>query len=74
MPNNVQEPQIEIEDFEDDEDFNPNDFGFIISETGELKSVMYPENLMEEPPEEIKKILQIFGIDDITEIEHRTLH
>jgi len=74
MPNNIQEPQIEIEDFEDDEDFNPNDFGFIISETGELKSVMYPENLMEEPPEEIKKILQIFGIDDITEIEHRTLH
>lgn len=74
MPNNIQEPQIEIEDFEDDDDFNPNDFGFIISETGELKSVMYPENLMEEPPEEIKKILRIFGIDDITEIDHRTLH
>ena len=73
MPNNAQEQQVELEDFDDD-DFNPNDFGFIISETGELKSVMYPEKLMEDPPEEIKEILKIFGIDDINEIENRTLH
>jgi len=72
MPNNAQEQQVELEDFDDD--FNPNDFGFIISETGELKSVMYPEKLMEDPPEEIKEILRIFGIDDINEIENRTLH
>lgn len=73
MPNNAQEQQLELEDFDDD-DFNENDFGFIISENGELKSVMYPEKLMDDPPQEIKEILRIFGIDDITEIEHRTLH
>jgi len=73
MPNNAQEHELELEDFDDD-DFNETDFGFIISENGELKSVMYPEKLMDDPPEEIKEILRIFGIDDISEIEHRTLH
>jgi hypothetical protein len=73
MPNNTQEQQLELDEFDDD-DFNENDFGFIISENGELKSVMYPEKLLEDPPQEIKEILRIFGIDDINEIEHRTLH
>ena len=73
MPNNTQEQQLELDEFDDD-DFNENDFGFIISENGELKSVMYPEKLLEDPPQEIKEILRIYGIDDINEIEHRTLH
>jgi hypothetical protein len=35
---------------------------------------MYPEHLMEDPPEEIKMILRIFGIDSIDDIDNRTLH
>lgn len=64
-----------VEDIEEnDDEFSADDFGFIIGPDGELKSVMYPEHLMEEPPEEIKMILQIFGIEDIDTLENRTLH
>lgn len=62
------------EDIEENDEFTADDFGFIIGPDGELKSVMYPEHLMEDPPEEIKMILQIFGIEDIDTLENRTLH
>lgn len=63
-----------IEEPDDDGDFTQDDFGFIIGPDGELKSIMYPENLMEDPPEEIKMILEIFGIDSLETAENRTLH
>jgi len=55
----------------DDED---DDFGFIISSDGELKSMMIPEELMADPPPEIEKILNIFGIKNIHILDGRTLH
>jgi hypothetical protein len=55
----------------DDED---DDFGFIISSEGELKSMMIPEELMNDPPPEIEKILNIFGIKNIHTLDNRTLH
>lgn len=64
----------QIEEYEEEDEFSQDDFGFIIGPDGELKSVMYPEHLMEEPPEEIRMILQLFGIDDINTLENRTLH
>lgn len=68
------EPIIEesFEEYEDD--FNDDDYGFIIGPNGELKSIMLPEELMEDPPKEIKKILKIFGIKDIHSLEPKTLH
>jgi hypothetical protein len=73
MPNNTTIPAVDLE-VEEDDDFDPSDFGFIISADGELKSIMYPEDLMEEPPEEIKLIMKIFGIADLDTSETRTLH
>ena len=73
MPNKDTIPAVDLEDLEDDE-YDPTDYGFIISADGELKSVMYPEELMGEPPEEIKLIMQIFGISDIETLDDRTLH
>ena len=63
----------EEEDFSDEE-FSEGDYGFIISPNGELKSMMLPEDLMEDPPKSIKKILKIFGIVDIHAITNSTLH
>lgn len=64
-----------IEEMEEDEsEFSIDDFGFIIGPDGELKSIMYPEHLMDDPPEEIKMILEIFGIDDMNTLENRKLH
>ena len=70
-----QEEFIDVEVDEDDiDDFADDDFGFIISSTGELKSMMIPDLLMDDPPAEVKKILKIFGIKNIHTIDHRTLH
>jgi hypothetical protein len=73
MPNNTTISAVDLE-LEEDDDFDPTDYGFIISADGELKSIMYPENLMGEPPEEIQLILKLFGISDIETAETRTLH
>lgn len=73
MSNNI--PNVDEQIYEEvDETYDPNDYGFIIGPDGELKSIMYPPNLMEDPPEEIKMILEIFGIDDFETLEGRVLH
>ena len=72
MPNNIPANAVEIEEYE--EEIDADDFGFIIGPDGELKSLMYPEHLMEDPPEEIKMILRIFVIDSIDDIDNKTLH
>ena len=73
MPNNIA-ISVDIEEFEETEDFSRDDFGFVIGPDGELKSFMIPEHLMEDPPEEVLLILKLFGIEDIHELENPTLH
>ena len=75
MPNNVSRSITEIEeDYDDEDDYSPDDYGFIVGPDGELKSIMFPEHLMEDPPEEIQLILKIFGIDDINSLDDKNLH
>lgn len=74
MPNNIPPTEIvEIEDYEEDE-YGPDDFSFVIGPDGELKSFSVPGHLMEDPPEEIKMILALFGIESIHELDNRMLH
>ena len=73
MPKNNELVVEEIPE-DDDDDFNDTDYGFIIDSNGDLKTMMLPEDLMEDPPRSIKKILRIFGIKDIHQFEPRTLH
>jgi hypothetical protein len=69
------EEQLHEEEIDtDDEDFNDEDYGFIIGPNGELKTMMIPEDLMDDPPLEVKRILKIFGIKNIHQLEPRTLH
>jgi hypothetical protein len=65
---------VEYEELLDDEDFDDGDYGFIISPDGGLKSMMLPEYLMEDPPMAVRRILKIFGIKNIHQLEPRTLH
>lgn len=74
MPSNTNAVSVEIEEFEETEDFGKDDFGFILGPDGELKTFMIPEHLMTDPPEEVKLILSIFGIDDINDLENKILH
>lgn len=69
-----QEEHIDVEVDEEDLEFNDDDFGFIIGSDGMLKHMMIPDDLMDDPPIEVKKILKIFGIKDIHTIDSRTLH
>ena len=73
MSSNVPTETHEQEDLED-ETLNPDDYGFIIGANGELKSMLIPESLMGDPPEEIKQILAIFGINDINDLDNVTIH
>lgn len=62
-----------------DEDFSleileEGDYEFVISASGELKSILIPEELMDEPPKSVKRILKIFGISDIHLLNNSTLH
>jgi hypothetical protein len=61
-------------DDDSDDDFNEFDYGFIIGPDGELKTIMFPEDLMEDPPPKVRKILKILGIKDIHQLEPKTLH
>ena len=60
--------------YEYDDEFGPEDFGFVIGPDGELKSMTIPENLMEDPPKTVRKIMKIFGIRDIQEVTITTIH
>jgi hypothetical protein len=74
MANNVP-ADFTIEEIEiEDNDTGPDDFTFVIGPDGDLKTMIIPQHLMEDPPEEIQLILKLFGIDDINTIEDRTLH
>ena len=73
MPNNA-EAIVTIEEYEEDSDLGPDDFAFVVSGDGELKSFIIPEHLMDDPPEEITLILKLFGIDDINQLGDQTLH
>lgn len=72
MANNITAPALEYEEVDDD--FETDDYGFIVSADGELKSVLFPENLMGDPPIEVQMILKIYGITNFNELENKTLH
>jgi hypothetical protein len=74
MPINNAAINVEIEEIDENDDFGRDDFGFIIGPDGELKSLMIPEHLMDDPPEEVLAILEMFGIDDIHDLDNRLLH
>ena len=74
MSNNNFEAVVSIEECSEEDDFGPDDFSFVLGPDGELKSFMIPEHLMDDPPEEVQLILNLFGIESIHELENRTLH
>jgi hypothetical protein len=59
-----------------DEGIGDDDYGIIIGPDGELKSLFMPEGFALDPPESVKQILAMLGIDDINTAwqEGNTLH
>lgn len=72
--NNVEAIEFEEDDelFDDDE-ITPEDYGFILDSEGNLKSVFMPEHGME-LPEAVKRICEVFGIENPNDIYVHTVH
>lgn len=72
----MSQDQVSTEEvFDEEDDWEDGDYGIIIGPDGELKTVMFPEDLMEDPPVPIMKILKMYGIKNIHQLEApRTLH
>ena len=64
----------EIVEIDETDEFGPDDYGFVIGPDGGLKSLMIPEILEDDPPKEVRIILEMFGIHDVQHLENRTLH
>lgn len=56
------------------DEIDTENYTFVITPDGSLKYMVIPEDLIDEPPEEVKMILEIFGIKDTYTLEGRTLH
>jgi len=65
--------ELAIEDGLYDTEIEDNDYGIILSPTGELKSVFLPENLPFELPEKLARIFEILGYTDPEQLT-QTLH
>jgi hypothetical protein len=65
--------ELAIEDGLYDTEIEDDDYGIILSPTGELKSVFLPENLPFELPEKLAKIFEILGYTDPEQLT-QTLH
>jgi hypothetical protein len=65
---------VQIEEYEETDEYGPDDFAFIIGPNGELKSFSVPQHLVNDPPEEVLAILKLYGIDDIDQLDNPILH
>ena len=69
--------ELAIEDCFYEDDISEEDYGFIFSADGKLKSVFLPDNLPFNTPANIQKILEIFGYSDpeqLMDLDNNTLH
>ena len=70
--------ELAIEDGFYEDDISEEDYGFIFGPDGTLKSVFLPDNLPFDTPENIQKILGIFGFSDPEQLmdltNNNTLH
>ena len=65
---------FDVEQFEETDENDVDDFVFVLGPDGQLKSMLIPEHLMNDLPDEAQLILEIFGINDIHQLGSRTLH
>ena len=69
--------ELAIEDGFYEDEISEDDYGFIFDSNGNLKSAFFPDNLPFKTPENIQKILELFGYSDpeqLMDLENNTLH
>jgi hypothetical protein len=74
MSKHTQVREIELEEQFDD-DISDDDYVFILGSDGELKQVILPENVPFKAPKNVNKILKVFGVHDVSNIDlDATMH
>lgn len=61
-----------VEEFEEDDygsEISNDDYGFVLGPDGELKSVFLPDHVPFKTPKNVNKILKMFGIYDISNVD-----
>lgn len=74
----MQEQQLDFEDdleLEDDEEFDPEDYVFVIAPSGDIKTVIFPNSDEIGYTKKMLEIFKTFGVDNPDSLlEKRTLH
>jgi len=64
----------ELEDDLEEAGMAPDDYGFIIDHEGNLKAVYLPDDAPAKHPKNVQKILKMFGVQDVGQIDDPTIH
>jgi len=74
MSKHTEVRELEIDNQYED-DISDDDYVFVVGADGELKQVILPENVPFNAPKKINKILKIFGVHDVSNIDaDATMH
>jgi hypothetical protein len=62
-------------DHQYDDDIDDDDYVFVIGSDGNLKQILLPEVVPFQAPKNVNKILKIFGVHDVSNIDKdATMH
>lgn len=56
------------------DELSSSDYGFIMTNDGDLKAVFVPYDAVEEIPDVIQKVFHLFGIERPLEVKVHTIH
>lgn len=74
MSNKPNATDFFVEELPIEDESTANNFEFTIGPDGELCSMIIPEHMMDDLPEEVALILQMYGIEDLNTLDNRILH
>jgi len=64
----------EVEGSLEDAGMSEDDYGFIVDSEGNLKAIYLPDNPPPKHPKNVQKILKLFGLDDVDQVDNPTIH
>ena len=74
MPNSIHSTDVLITEYEETDEDLLEDFTFTLSSDGSLKSFAVPQHLIDDLPDEVCQILEMFGIEDLQELNNKIIH
>jgi hypothetical protein len=67
MPKKIEVEQQDDLEFDEIQEIEEDDYGFVFDAEGNVKFLFVPDNLPFKPPKNIVKIMKILGVTDLTQ-------